>query len=349
MNYIEAIQMLEEDKIHGMVLIHGEENYLIDYFVNVLKEAVLTEGFEDFNYDRIESSNPMMSKIIESCETLPFGMGKRIVEVRGIDLSRDGMGKHKEFFDELESYASELDDHVILIIVSESGKLFKGSFTKKAQEHSIIIDMAKLNRRDFSGFINKQFAAKGIRLRSDILNYIIDRSGYLNADFNKSLYDVQNELDKLTSRVSSGSTIDKGIVDGLMISSVEKNIFEMTDAISIGNTNKAINSFLNINMGKDDNYLALHMIIRLFRNILNIKDYKHEGLNKAEIMKRTGISNFEFGKLSGFEARIDRKTILDIYDILYDVEVNLKSSVGNFEDNMLYLISSITTKIRSQN
>lgn len=346
MNYIDAIGLLEKNELHGLVIIYGDEEFLIDYFIDVLKTETLTSGFEDFNYDKIEFTEPKISKIIESCETFPFGGGYRVVEVRGLDLSREGMSKYKDFYEELASYATELDDTVILLIISKSGKLFKGGFQKKVSKNSKIFEMSKLNRTDFSGFISKQINSKGIKVKNDILNYIIDRTGYLNADLNKNLYDVQNELDKLTSSITKGQRIDKADVDSLLVSSVEKNIFEMTDAICMGNTNKAINSFLNLNTGKDDNYLAFYMIIRLFRNLLYIKEYKRERYKNPDIIKKLGISSFEFGKLNGFESRINRETLLNIYSELYDIEVNLKSSVGDFENNMLYLISRITTELR---
>ncbi len=346
MNYIEAIGMLEKNELHGLVIIYGEEEFLIDYFIDVVKTETLTSGFEDFNYEKIEFKEPKISTIIESCETIPFGGGYRIVEVRGLDLSRDGMSKYKDFYDELATYADELDESVILIIVSESGKLFKGGFYKKISKSSLIFEMSKLNRKEFYGFIAKQINSKGIKVKTDILNYIIDRTGYLNSDLNKNLYDIQNELDKLTSSITSGKRLDKAAVDSLLVTSVEKNIFEMTDAICMGNTTKAINSFLNLNTGKDDNYLAFYMIIRLFRNLLYIKEYKIKNYKNPDIMKKLGISSFEFGKLNGFEARINRDTLFNIYTELYDVEVNLKSSVGDFENNMLYLISRITTELR---
>lgn len=346
MNYIDAIGLLEKNQLHGLVIINGEEEFLVDYFIDVVKTETLASGFEDFNYEKIEFSNPKLSRIIESCETIPFGGGYRVVEVRGLDLSRDGTSKYKEFYEQLANYADQLDDSIILIIVSESGKIFKGAFYKKVSKYSIILEMSKLNRREFSGFITKQVNSKGLKVKTDILNYIIDRTGYLNSDLNKNLYDVQNELDKLTSSIKKGERIDKASVDSLLVSSVEKNIFEMTDAICMGNTTKALNSFLNLNTGKDDNYLAFYMIIRLFRNLLYIKEYKKEKLKNPDIMKKLGISSFEFGKLNGFESRINRDTLLKIYSQLYDIEVNLKSSVGDFENNMLYLISRITTELR---
>ncbi|MDO5718554.1 MAG: hypothetical protein Q4P34_06190, partial [Tissierellia bacterium] len=103
LNYIEAINYLNKDKINGLVLIYGEENYLIDYFMDVLKSEYLEIGFEDFNYEKIDSK-VSFKHLKESCETIPFGSGKRIVEVRGIDLSRDSMTKNKELLAELKDY-----------------------------------------------------------------------------------------------------------------------------------------------------------------------------------------------------------------------------------------------------
>ncbi|MDO5719070.1 MAG: hypothetical protein Q4P34_08805, partial [Tissierellia bacterium] len=234
-----------------------------------------------------------------------------------------------------------LDDNIILVIISESGKLYKGSFYKAISESSIIIEMKTLNHRELSGFISKIFNSENVKCDRAIIDYIIDRSGYLNKELNKNLYNIENEVKKLISSLGRAKKIKREDVDHLLITDREKNIFKLTDSICTGDLKTAIDSFMSLNEGKEDNYLAFYMIIRLIRNLLNIKILKHLGKDNMSIIKTTKLSKFEFGKLSNFERHFSLEDLKRMHTELYKTEVKLKSSVGSFEENMIYLISEL--------
>lgn len=341
MNYLEAVKKLQEDKLYGPVFIYGEEQYLAEYLINTIKSKYLDDNTSILNYEKIDMDTGDFTKIQESVETLPFMAEKRITEVKNLDLSREGISKNKEFTEDLQDYLDKIGQESILLINSSSGKFFKGSLYKKAEKTGNIVKIDKLNRKELGNFIGKKLAQSDIKINSKVLNMLMDALRYGDKDLDVDLYDVSNELEKLIS-VAKGKLREEDI-RRIYNDDQVGNIFALTDSICNKDANKAIDNFMLLNENKD-NYQVLYMIIRQFRNILNIKLLKNQKRNDYDIKKLTGLKDFEYNKLKGFEARYSMEDIKEIYSKLYETDLNLKSSKGDYQTNMLSLITQLSSK-----
>lgn len=341
MDYVEAIKLLEEDRLNKAVFIYGEELYLGEYLLGVIKDKYLDQSSQVLNYEKIDMDKASFTKIVESVETLPFMAKKRIVELKGLDLSREGIGKKKDFYKDLEAYLGQISEDTILVINSTSGKFFKGSLFKEAEKNANIIQTQRLNRKELANFIGKKLASHNLRISRQLLNKLIDGLGYENKDLNISLYDVNNEVEKITS--SASGKIRESDLEGLYRQNLVGNIFKLTDAICSFNPKEAIENFMILNKDSDD-YRVLYMIIRQFRNLINIKLLKKQNRKDYDIKKTIGLKDYEYKKLLNFEKNYSIEELKDIYEKIYMTELNLKSGKGSYQTNMIGLISSISGK-----
>lgn len=341
MNYIEAIKLLENNNLSKAVFLYGEEEYLADFLIKVIKDKYLNDSNIVFNHDKIDMDLGSFSTIQEAVETLPFMAKKRVIEVRGLDLSRNGIAKKKDFFKDLEAYLDQIGEGSIVLIISSSGSFFKGSLYKKAEKYAHLVKLDRLNHKDLYNFIGKKLASEGLKINARVLNLLIGSLGYEAKDQDLSLYDVNSQLDKIISRAKGKVTEE----DIKVINKLEEsgNIFSLTDAISHSNSGLAIENFLLLNKD-EDNYQTLYMIIRHFRNILNIKVLLNQGKNHNDIKNLVGIKDYEFRKLLAFEKKYTICDLKRIFANLYKTDFNLKSGKGSFEDNMLNLIVSLSGK-----
>lgn len=343
MNYIEAIKLLEENNLSKAVFLYGEEEYLADFLIEVIKDKYLNDSNIVFNHDKIDMDSGSFSTIQEAAETLPFMAEKRVIEVRGLDLSRSGISKKKDFFKDLEAYLDQIGQGSIVLIVSSSGSFFKGSLYKKAEKYAHLVKLDRLNHKDLYNFIGKRLASEGLKINARVLNLLIGALGYETKDQDLNLYDVNSQLDKIISRAKGKVTEeDLSVLNKLEDSG---NIFNLTDAISHSNTSLAIENFLLLNK-EEDNYQTLYMIIRHFRNILNIKILLNQGKTHNEIKSLVGIKDYEFRKLLAFEKKYTVYDLKTIFKKLYTTDLKLKSGKGDFEDNMVSLIVSLSGQIK---
>ena len=72
----EAFQKLKQDLKAGSIgngyLFYGEESYLREYYLGVLRKALVPAGFEEFNYHRMEGKDLSIQTLADAVEAMPM-------------------------------------------------------------------------------------------------------------------------------------------------------------------------------------------------------------------------------------------------------------------------------------
>jgi DNA polymerase-3 subunit delta len=172
----------------------------------------------------------------------------------------------------------------------------------------------------------------------DLMNYVRNRSHELGADISPlaaerfityvgpNYWQIEEELKKLSLYVKDRDieqVIEIGDVDEIVHSNFEANIFELMDAISQKNINRAITllgSFLD--SGENELYI-LTMIARQFRNIAMAKI--DNVVDETAFAKKAGLHPY-VAKKSIMQARnFSVGEVGEIYQKIIAADLNLKS------------------------
>lgn len=340
MNYIQALKLLDSGNLSGLYILNGEEIFLIDKFIEMFKEKLVSKEFFTMNYTEIDFSNIDIKKIKLDCETAPFFSEKRLVIVKDIDLTKTGISNNETFFEQMYQYIEKIPKTTVLLFIMRGESAFKGKFYKKISSIGHNIDLIKFNDIELFRFIKKRFKLKDIEIKDDIINYIIDRICYLDKNRNKNLYDVENEVKKLTDSLK-GKKIEKKDIDEILVDKFEKNVFKLLDCISIKDYNKSITTLMELKKTKNDPFLIFYMIVRYVRNILGVKALKQKTKTIEQISKELKISIFECRKLYTAQERFSLQTLLKYIILCYELESNIKTKQRNIEMELEILISKM--------
>lgn len=321
-------------------LVYGEEKYLIDNFSSKIIDKNLKKEYLDFNYNFIDYKKNMDFNIVsDNIETLPLFDNSRIVIINDLDLSKNGISLNKKFTEDLNNYLNKIPDHSILIINSYNDKVFKGKLYKNIEKIGKIINYNKLEYKELSTWIKNFFKENKLDISSDLVDYIIDKSAYLNKDLNKNLYDLNNELLKF-NKFSGG--ISKGNIDSIFTSSFESNIFKLTDAVSHRDISKSLEIYSDILKNSDDPFRIFYMIVRLIRNILTVKESIRIKKRDIDISREYSISTFEIKKLKGVIKLWKYDNLKKAIHSAYKTEIMLKStSIPSIEIVENYILEII--------
>lgn len=195
----------------------------------------------------------------------------------------------------------------------------KGVLKKYFLEKATVKQHVKLPTKNLVEYVKNRAQELG----SDISPLAAERFvSYVGSDF----WQIDDELKKLSLYVKDNEmdqTIDITDVDELVRAGFEANIFELMDAISQKNTNRAIallDAFLD--SGENEIYI-LTMIARQFRNIAMAKAEKN--ITEATLAKKAGIHPF-VAKKSIMQARnFDSNEIMEVYGQIVAADLALKS------------------------
>lgn len=308
-------------KIKNIILIHGNESFLIEKHSKDIVDKLVDKSFYDFNVSKFEFEDLDIEKLYNSLQTLPLMSDNKVVIIENMPLDKGAISKYKTVFEELANIINNVPPSTYLIINSSTEKLFNGKFLKKFKEVGDINVVNKLNRPELMKYISNYLGIK----QSDnvkLINYIVDNSGYLIAELKMTLLDLNNELDKIKNLDLNAS--NKDIVETLTKIS-GYNIFNLTDSILEKSLKKSLLIYNNLMDDSDDAFRIFYMILRTIRNILIIKECRRRGMNNIQISKKYSISNFELKKIERFINLWTYKDLKEAINSSYALEVGLKS------------------------
>ena len=316
MDFLLAKQKLDNNLLSNLILIHGEEKFYIEKYLSLIKEHYNAQSFDEYELSDFE-------KIYSSSETIPMFSDKRLILIDDVDLTKTGISKNKESIDKLLPYIKDIPEYT-LIIMTSYGNVFKSKFLKEITKYGSDIEFNKLNRNQLKAYIINYL--KGKKINNNIVNIFIEYSLYLIKNSEKTLIDVNNELDKFINLEKD--EITEHDLNSL-INQYDKNIFDLTDSIASKDLSKTI-YYLNLLINDtSDTFKALHMVIRLFRNLLYIKELLRLKVSQTEITKRVKISSYELNKVQSFVKNWRYDQLRFAIHKMYEIETTLKTNTLN--------------------
>lgn len=307
--------------IDNVLLLFGNEKYLLEKRSQEIINKTVSDSFYDFNVSKFNFENLNTDNLYNSIQTLPLMSNNKVVIVDNMLLDKGSISKFKNIFDSLLQILKDIPTTTYILFISNTRKPFNGKFFKELKKNGKVITCNRLDRKNLGLYISEYLKINS-RKDSDIINYIIDKSGYLIDELNMNLFDLNNELDKINNLNKGYSKID---VEKTLTKANEFNIFNLTDSILEKSLKNSLKIYHSLLLENDDPFKIFYMIVRSIRNILIIKESRRRGLNNFQITDRFSISNFEIKKIDRFINIWSYKNLKEGIHKSYEIELGLKS------------------------
>lgn len=299
-----------QKKIEPSYLVQGEDILLYDKALELIKKAVnLT--LEDFNFIVFDDDNFDADAVIDACETLPIGSDKKIVLLKNLTKIN-------------ENFKKKLKDYI-----------------KKPVESTCLVIFDFFNKFDF--VISEKVSAKRLddfSLKELIVADLHAHNKTITTDACQQLIEaccnyyslIKNELDKLIS--CDNDQITTKTIDNLVCKETEFTVFELTDALSKRDSQKAV-SLLNL-MEKDTKTFSL--VLNHFRRLFFVAV---SGLSDKELSELLNVKEYAITKARTLSKNFSKLQLKNIYEMLNDVDFYIKNGQMQTENALYYLIFNI--------
>lgn len=324
---------IKEDKLKPVYLFYGEEDYLMDYSIETLKQKYINKGLESLNYILLDGDIIEMKDIYDACETLPFMSEKKIVIIKNLGIfGSKTKGQAAEYFnnkrDELKNYILTLEDYICLVFLEKNINIDKRkALIKSIKKSGEIIEFTKLKGRDLNNWINKAFKKHKKTISYQNINYFIQHSLYFDRDMKKSLYDLENEIIKLVNFTGDRKEITAKDIDVVMAKSLDTNIFNLLNSIGQKNINNALIVFNEMCISNEPIPLILHMIIRQLRLIFIFKLLKDKGYDRKSTMGKLKVGIYEYEKISNQSRNFSNIQLEKALKMCLECDENIKTGI----------------------
>ncbi|MDD2217346.1 MAG: DNA polymerase III subunit delta [Eubacteriales bacterium] len=332
---------VKAEKIANIILLHGKEQYLIDWAINLIADKYINEAARSFDFVRMQQENFSVDAMIEACETLSMFSKSRVVAVT--DFSYLGSEKVKNISEADENalinYLQNIPEGTILIFSSQKLDKRKKIY-KEIKKKGEVYEFEGLSEDDLKNFIIKKFKMSGKVCKAYILKEIIELSGYYHKETQYSLYNLENDLKKMIAH-STGDEIVASDMLAAISGNLETNVFAMVDAVSRGRKDEAFEMLFNILDTEESVYKLLAIFVSQFEIILWVKELKERNVISRDMPEILGVHEYRVKKALAFS---ERYTVMRLKKILinaYETDIKIKSGLLDKRTALEFFIAEI--------
>lgn len=198
-----------------VVLLHGDEAYLVNEEARTVLEGWRSELVSDFGFEALDAARLNASQLRDSVLQAPFLDPYRVVVARSIQPAR------------AESLAPALDDvpESTRLLLTVNGRLAPGNrLVKKVGGLGFgdVRDFAALKGRRLSDWASER--ARQLKLPANVAAAVVRSSP-------NDLGVIDSELKKLANYRDTGAALDQSALRALLAGGREDEIFQLTDRL----------------------------------------------------------------------------------------------------------------------
>ena len=303
--------------LKGIYLIFGEDNALADKaWQMIAAKAGTGAGFELFDVTSFNDENFSAKVVTDTCEGLPMGSEKKLVLVKNIAKLKED---DKKIF---EAYANNPSPSTCLVVIDTFG-VFDFLIAKKAEQ----VDCKRFSMEELLKIVSVETRRLSKTISEQAAKELIERCNFYYGN-------ITNELKKLAFFDAESQMITKEAVEKSVNKEIEFVIYELTEALSHKDGNRAI-ELLHL-MEKDVGTLSL--MTNHFRRVFfaGVSD----GTN-AEIAKELGVKEYAITKAKQAAKNFSKVSLKKIFELLEEVDYSMKSGKMSQTNCLYYLVFSI--------
>lgn len=218
---------IADETLGSLYIFHGEEAYLRDYYLGKMKEKLLPQGLEDFNYHVLQGKDFDLKSLAMLIDCLPVMSERTLVVVVDYDL-------YKGDKEGLAALLGDLPDYLCLVFVYDLIEYKADARTKLAsaiKAAGSVVQFQRQEQGDLVDWIRRRFKADGHDIDSEEARYLIFQCGDL-------MTGLISEIGKI-SAYARNHRITRSDIDAVATPQLDAVVFQMTDAIAAGNFEKA--------------------------------------------------------------------------------------------------------------
>jgi DNA polymerase-3 subunit delta len=281
----------------GYVLL-GDEAFLYQRCRRGILAALVPDDMRDFGLHELDLGDTTIFDVLDLAQTPSLMVPFQVIFVRNLKQLY-GRGSKKEEFAAIDAYFRRPNPQAVVIFVGDHlsipTDLRRMDYQDKERfdriretlgDHCGLIELARVDEADAARWLIEQAPDRGVRIEQDAARELVDALGadmmLISSDFEKlALYAQGKQLLVPQAAILSDGfvnlpppTITLGDVETMVLAAKQRNLYELTDAISRRDRPQALallHGLLNASDGGEDSAIGhLYMLARTFRQMLII-------------------------------------------------------------------------------
>ncbi len=358
LGYKELKAELRNNAFRHLYVLTGDESFLIDKLVASVKEMLLTTGAESIDSVSLiggSGSKITLDRLRAEVMTPPFMSRCKVIVVKqsGLFASSDRGGKAavavasnpdetssdtaasedaisasdaeeanidpkaaKSRQQDLIRLISEIPDSACLILIEDKVDKRQKAVISAIEQRGVLAEIGTEQPALLRQWIEAECRQRGLAIEPLAAESLVDRC-------DNSMQVIWQELGKifLYLQYAKETQISRETIEKLSLPDLRGNIFDMTDAISRGNTAKALELVDLLLSQKEPATLIAFMLARHFRQLIVAKD-----LNQSEaLIRELKVMPFVANRLLQQAKGLKIEQLETIYGMCFETDLAVKT------------------------
>ncbi|MBQ8769125.1 MAG: DNA polymerase III subunit delta [Oscillospiraceae bacterium] len=309
---------IKAKKPERLYFFHGEEMFLLRYYLGQVKKLLIDELTESFNFHRFTNETFAMQDFADAVENLPMMADHTMVQVDDIDLFKLAESDRSKIIEIL----SDIPEYCTVVFTYETVnwkpdkrlKLLYDAVSKNGQ----IVEFAKQDQRELISWIIRHFAALKKRITPDLCAYLIDIT-------DGTMTSLRSEISKIAS-YSGAEDICKADIDAVTEPVPDAVAFQMASDISSGKYDNAMTKLQQLLKMQEEPLTILGTIGSHFRRIGTARTLLDNGKNASELMRLYGMADYAARKTMESARRFSPAFCKRASELILETDRKIKTS-----------------------
>lgn len=309
---------------------HGEESFLLNYYLGQVRKLLLDPLTESFNYHRLTNESFSIVAFADAVENLPMMAEKTLVQVDDIDLFKMNEADREKMVEVL----GDIPDYCTVVFTYLTVDWKPDKRLKKLweaiEQNGQIVDFARQEAQDLVAWVSRHFAAEGKKISSELCLYLIDITG-------GTMTVLNGEIEKICA-YSGATEIRKTDIDAVVEPVLDAVVFQMTDMLSAGAYEQAIQKLQQLLKMQQEPLVILGAVGSHFRRLGTARTLLDNGRGTSDLQSLCGLPEYPARKIMEAARRIRPSFCAKAAEWILETDYKMKTSFDNSERLLELLI-----------
>lgn len=316
---------LKGEKLGGIYIFAGEQDYLKRHFTEEMRKRILTEpALLPFNHLTFEGSAIDFDLLLDAIKSPPMMADYKLIEWDRADFEamKDGA---LDAFAELSALVAE-HPHAVLLFRATPSELDPGTpkrpsaLLKRLSDYAEIVCFDVATDAQLLSWLNSHLAHEGLSASGEALRTVLARVGH-------RMEILASEIEKIACycRVHGITTVTPELVGLVCSSTAEDDAFGLSNALLRGDRRAAYDCLYDLRRRRVEPMLVLGQLTRLFSDLSAVSLLLAEGGTVASVASALSMNEYKAGLyVKGARARSDA-ALLRAVSVCRDADLAVKA------------------------
>ena len=331
----DSIRNKQADRLY---IFHGEEVFLLHYYLDRLQTMLIDELTESFNFHRLTAETFNIRDFADAVENLPMMAENTMVQVDEVDLFKLTEGDRTKMVDIL----SDIPSYCTVVFTYETTPWKPDKRQKKLWEaistNGTIVEFARQSQRELTSWIIRHFAKHGKTISQQLCAYLIDITG-------GTMTALGGEISKIAA-YSGADEIVKADIDAVTEPVLDAVVFQMTDLLGAGKYGDALLKLQQLLKMQQEPIAILGAVGTHFRRLGTARTLLDNGRNSGDLMKLCGMADYPARKTMEAARRFQPEFCRKASELVLETDYRMKTSYDDPDRLLEMLILQLAQEAR---